>query len=53
MLIDTITIQNFRGIRDLTLGPQGGNLVIWGPNGSGKSGVIDALDFLFRGEISR
>lgn len=48
-----IEIQNVRGIRDLSLEPQGRNLVIWGPNGSGKSAVVDAIDFLLTGRISR
>lgn len=51
--IDTLTIQHFRGIRDLTLNLAGKNLVVWGPNGTGKSGVIDAIDFLLSGEVSR
>ena len=36
---------------DLSL--DGRNAVIWGPNGSGKSCVVDAIDFLFTGRISR
>ena len=31
----------------------GKNLVVWGPNGSGKSAVVDAVDFLLTGKISR
>ena len=31
----------------------GKNIVIWGPNGAGKSCVVDAIDFLFTGRISR
>jgi DNA repair exonuclease SbcCD ATPase subunit len=27
-------------------------MVIWGPNGAGKSAVVDAIDFLFTGQIS-
>ena len=48
-----IEIRNVRGICDLSLEPQGDNLVIWGPNGSGKSAVVDAIDFLLTGRISR
>ena len=48
-----LTIENIRGLPNLTLRPDGGNLVIWGPNGSGKSGVVDAIDFLLSGRISR
>ncbi|MFQ4136946.1 AAA family ATPase [Nodosilinea sp. PGN35] len=48
-----IYIEEFRGIRKLTLKPNGKNFVIHGPNGSGKSGVVDAIDFGLTGNISR
>ncbi len=53
MKILELQIENIRGIRELPLKPDGKNLVVWGPNGSGKSGVVDALDFLLTGRISR
>ena len=48
-----LEIHNFRGIRNLIVEPQGENFLIYGPNGSGKSAVVDALDFLLTGQISR
>ncbi len=51
-LID-LEIQNIRGIRKLKLHPDGKNLVVLGPNGAGKSAVVDAIDFLLTGNISR
>ena len=48
-----MTVQNIRGLADLTLNLDGRNIVIWGPNGAGKSCVVDAIDFLFTGKISR
>jgi len=48
-----LEIHNVRGIRDLVIKPGGNNLVIYGPNGSGKSAVVDAIDFLLTGEMSR
>ena len=48
-----LEIHNIRGIRELLLKPAGNNMVIWGPNGSGKSSVVDAVDFLLTGDISR
>ena len=48
-----LEIHNFRGIRNLIIEPQGENFLIYGPNGSGKSAVVDALDFLLTGQISR
>ena len=48
-----LEIQNIRGIRELRITPNGNNFVVWGPNGSGKSAVVDSLDFLLTGEITR
>ena len=48
-----LTVQNVRGLPDLHLKLEGKNVVIWGPNGAGKSCVVDAIDFLFSGRISR
>src|SRR5260370_33032408 len=48
-----LEISNIRGIKTTKLKPGGANFVVWGPNGSGKSAVVDAIDFLFAGKISR
>ena len=54
MRILELEIENVRGIRKkIRLAPNGANTVIFGPNGSGKSAVVDAMDFLFTGDISR
>ena len=53
MRILEFTIQNVRGLPDLQLKLNSKNVVIWGPNGAGKSCVVDAIDFLFTGRISR
>ena len=53
MKIIELKITNVRGIRELQLKPDGNNLVVWGPNGTGKSAVIDAIDFLLTGSITR
>lgn len=53
MKILNLHIQKFRGIVDLKLDFNGENAVIFGPNGVGKSAVVDAIDFLLRGEVSR
>jgi DNA repair exonuclease SbcCD ATPase subunit len=53
MKIIELEIYNMRGIRDILLTPKQQNLVVWGPNGSGKSGVVDAVDFLLTGKITR
>jgi len=53
MKIVTLNINNIRGIKSLVLEPNCENIVINGPNGSGKSAVVDAIDFLLTGKISR
>src|SRR5687767_12737196 len=51
--IESITIKEFRGVRDLTLNFKEKNFSICGPNGTGKSGVVDALEFVLIGNVSR
>jgi recombinational DNA repair ATPase RecF len=51
--VDSITIKEFRGVRDLTLNFKEKNFSICGPNGTGKSGVVDALEFVLIGNVSR
>lgn len=54
MKILELKIKDVRGIRDeMPFEPNGENMVIFGPNGTGKSAVVDAIDFLFTGDISR
>jgi len=53
MKLVEMEVENVRGIRHLSLKPDGKNVVVWGPNGSGKSAVVDAIDFLLTGRISR
>jgi len=51
--VERILIQEFRGIRELTVVLKGRNFAICGPNGTGKSGIVDALEFALTGNISR
>jgi recombinational DNA repair ATPase RecF len=51
--LESITIKEFRGIRDMTLDFKGKNFAICGPNGTGKSGIVDALEFALTGTVSR
>lgn len=54
MEIERISISNIRGIKDeVTFEPAGKSMVFFGPNGTGKSTVVDAIEFLFTGNISR
>jgi len=51
--VESLEIIEFRGIRKLTLNFNGKNFAIGGPNGTGKSGVVDAIEFVFTGNVSR
>ena len=53
MILLSVEINCLRGIKNLKLYFNGKNSVIYGDNGTGKSGVIDAIDFLIKGEITR
>lgn len=51
--LESIHIEEVRGIRKLDLDFQKKTFAISGPNGSGKSGVIDAIEFGLTGQIGR
>lgn len=51
--IEQIEITEFRGIRQLTLNLGKKSFGIAGPNGTGKSGVVDAIEFVLTGGITR
>jgi len=53
MKIDALRIKNFRGLINFDCTPKEKNVIISGPNGSGKSALVDAIDFLFTGKITR
>lgn len=43
----TFTVQDYKGVREITLSPTGKLVVIAGGNGAGKSSFIDAITELF------
>ena len=51
--VKKIEIIEFRGIRNLTIDFNDKNFAICGRNGTGKSGVVDALEFVLTGSVSR
>lgn len=51
--MESVRIEKFRGIRELVLDMKGENFGICGPNGTGKSGVVDAVEFVLTGSVSR
>lgn len=51
--IKTLTIENFKGIRQLRLQLDGENATLYGDNAAGKSSVYDALTWLLFGKDSR
>jgi energy-coupling factor transporter ATP-binding protein EcfA2 len=50
--IKTLTVKDFRGIREATLSFDGRCIVLLGENGAGKSSFVDALEFFFAGKVS-
>lgn len=51
--IETLRVNNFRGIRSFEFKMDEKSFVVAGRNGTGKSGVIDALEFALTGSITR
>lgn len=51
--IESVHIEEFRGIRKLDIDLGGKTFAVSGPNGSGKSGVIDAIEFGLTGQVRR
>lgn len=48
--IKTMTIENFKGVRRLTLKFNGANILVEGDNGTGKSTIFDAFTWLMFGK---
>lgn len=54
MRIRELTIAGFRGFRlSQTISLDADVVIIYGPNGSGKSSIVEALEWLLLGDISR
>ena len=52
MKLITLTLRNFKGIRQFGLSPVGSNVEILGDNGTGKTSVADAFAWLLTGKDS-
>lgn len=55
MIIENISLKNFRNFSDYEISFKDGINVIYGPNGSGKTSVLEAISYLsnprsFRGQ---
>ncbi len=48
-----LTFKHFRGLPNNAYRLSGKNLVILGGNGRGKSAIVDGVEFLFSGRVSR
>jgi len=46
MKLNSLTLRNFKGIRDLRLDLQGRDVSIYGDNGTGKTSIADAFSWL-------
>ena len=51
--LESVHIEETRGIRKLDLNFGKEKFAISGPNGTGKRGVIDAIEFALTGQIGR
>jgi predicted ATP-dependent endonuclease of OLD family len=51
--LESVHIEEIRGIRKLDLNFGKEKFAISGPNGTGKSGVIDGIEFALTGQIGR
>ena len=51
--LESIEIEEFRGIKKLQIDLRRKNFGICGPNGTGKSGVVDFIEFALTGNITR
>ena len=51
--LESIEIEQFRGIKNLHIDLRRKNFGICGPNGTGKSGVVDSVEFALTGNITR
>ena len=52
-LIRSIQFEHFRGLPDNDFKLKGKSLVLLGSNGKGKSAVVDGIEFVFSGQVSR
>lgn len=46
----SLHVENFRGVRDFTLRPEGGSVTVFGANGTGKSTLAAAFVWLLTGK---
>ena len=44
--LQTLSLKNFKGIKDFSFAPQGQNATIYGENATGKTSIYDALLWL-------
>ena len=53
MQLNQITLQNYRGFKDIQFDFQGKSTVIYGINGAGKSSVLRGINVLFARAVSK
>ncbi|MDZ4819545.1 MAG: AAA family ATPase [Planctomycetota bacterium] len=52
-VIHSIRFEHFRGLPDNDFNLKGKSLVLLGSNGKGKSAIVDGIEFVFSGQVSR
>lgn len=53
MKLLSLTLKNFKGIKNFTLDTQGGNVAVFGDNGTGKTTLFDSVTWLLFGKDSQ
>ena len=52
MKLQTLKLENFKGVREFTMEADGKNVAVYGSNGTGKSTLFDAFTWLLFGKNS-
>lgn len=53
MQLKSLTLKNFKGVKDLTINPEGKNISIYGDNATGKTTIADAECWLLFNKDSK
>lgn len=52
MVLEKLHIENFQGIKDFSIEPEGKNISVYGDNATGKTTIFNAITWLLFGKVS-